>query len=227
MAWALVERARADADATAPSGSKQPGNALADRAGGGEDGHGDARERPARSPLVGREDRGGGRGVRAVGIEQDGDGNGPKNVDLDGLEDLFAARDVRAADEDRRVLQVGRTSREEAAVDQLADVLGRDAAVSEQVVDPGIDGDDGVEDAGLRVGVELEEDRGLHRACGSLRDADEGGRRAAIGIARRSEAALPGSARRTGAWPYPSGRGLPAAVGWPFMARSMESLVAS
>ena len=52
-------------------------------------------------------------------------------------------------------------SGEEGPVDQVADRLGPDPAVAEQVVDPRVDRHHAVEDARLGVGVELDQDRGL------------------------------------------------------------------
>ena len=49
-------------------------------------------------------------------------------------------------------------AREDRAVDQALHLLRLDAAVAEDFVGPGIDGDDAVEDAGVRVAVELDED---------------------------------------------------------------------
>ena len=51
-----------------------------------------------------------------------------------------------------------RPAGEDRAVDKTLDLLGFDAAVLQQPIDAAIGGDDGVEDAGVRIGVELEED---------------------------------------------------------------------
>ena len=60
-----------------------------------------------------------------------------------------------------RCVQVLRPAREDGAVDHVADLLRLDAAVAEHLVGTGIDGHDAVEDAGVRVAVELDEDFAL------------------------------------------------------------------
>ena len=70
-ACGAVELSRADGDLGALAG-QQAGDALADGPGGAEHGRPEPLERAAQ-PLDGREHGGGGRGVGAVGVEQDGD----------------------------------------------------------------------------------------------------------------------------------------------------------
>ena len=53
-------------------------------------------------------------------------------------------------------------------MDEVADRLGRDPAVAEQVIDARVDRDHAVEDARLRVDVELDQDRGLGVASGMI-----------------------------------------------------------
>src|SRR5207248_1475487 len=76
----------------------------------------------------------------------------------------LARRHVAAADEQRRALQVRGAAREDGAVNQVAHLLRLDGAVAEEHVGAGVDGDDPVEGARLRVAVELDEDFALvHR----------------------------------------------------------------
>jgi hypothetical protein len=104
--------------------------------------------------------RGGRRGVRAVGVEHARHLQAVlRDHRLANLgEHLFAGSHVRAAHEDRGAVQVLRPAGEDAALDEVADLLRRDAAVGEDVFGPRVHGHDAVEDARLRVGVELEED---------------------------------------------------------------------
>ena len=69
-------------------------------------------------------------------------------------EELFAGGHVAATDEDRRPVQVLRTARENGPVDQVAHLFRLDVAVTENLVGPGVDGHDPIEDARLGVGVE-------------------------------------------------------------------------
>src|SRR5260370_1304493 len=65
---------------------------------------------------------------------------------------------VTAADEKRRAGQILRPTREDGPVYHVAHLLRPDVAVAEHFVGAGVDGDDAVEDAGLRVGIELDQD---------------------------------------------------------------------
>ncbi len=69
-------------------------------------------------------------------------------------------RHVRPSDEDRRPSEVGAPSGEEGPVDEVSDRLGLDPPVAEQVIDPRIHGHHAIEDARLRVGIELDQDGG-------------------------------------------------------------------
>ena len=128
-----------------------------------------------------------------------------------------------------------RPAREDAPVDQRHHVLGRDAAVAEQLLDAGIDGDDAVEDARLRVGVELDEDRGFvghgdrEQECGDA-DARDAERRTACYLR------ISAHSRHSASWRYFGQNGclavsflamISSIFGSPFMARLMASLVAS
>jgi hypothetical protein len=63
------------------------------------------------------------------------------------------------------VLQILGRSREERSINQIAHLLRLDAAVPQQMFDAGIHCHDRVEDARLRIGVELEQDS-LRAHCG-------------------------------------------------------------
>src|SRR5205823_13309443 len=69
---------------------------------------------------------------------------------------LSPGRAVRPADEDRRPMKVFRPPREDAAVHEFADILRPHAAVAENLRRPRIDRHHAIEDARLRVGVELQ-----------------------------------------------------------------------
>ena len=58
-------------------------------------------------------------------------------------------------------------AREDGAVDEVAHLLRLDAAVAEHLVGAGVDGDDAVEDAGVRIAVELDEDGAFVHAADS------------------------------------------------------------
>ena len=102
---------------------------------------------------------GGGRGgVRAVRVEHHRDAHRAEKALARFGEQLLAGGDIGAADEDGRVFQIGRAAREHRAVHEVADGVGLYVAVAQQLVRAGIDRDHGVEDAGLRIGVETEKD---------------------------------------------------------------------
>src|SRR5260370_28802708 len=73
----------------------------------------------------------------------------------------FPGRHVAAADEDSRALEVLRAAREDGAMHQIADLLRPDAAITEYLVRPRIDGHYPVKHAGLGVGIQLDEDLSL------------------------------------------------------------------
>ena len=76
-------------------------------------------------------------------------------------QELLAQRNVAAANEQGRAFQVLRPAREDGSMYQIAHLLGLDAGVAEEVLGAGIDGHNPVEDAGLRIAVELDEDFSL------------------------------------------------------------------
>ena len=80
---------------------------------------------------------------------------GPKKVSFTTLSKPLARGHVGAADEDRGVVQVLRTARENRAVHEVADVLFRDAAAAHDFVGAAVVGDDAIEHAGVGRGVEL------------------------------------------------------------------------
>ena len=65
-------------------------------------------------------------------------------------------------------------AREQGSVDQVANGRRRHSAVAEKVIDARIDRNHGVEDAGLRVDVELNQDLRLLGGHRSVRSAGEG-----------------------------------------------------
>ena len=147
-----IKLARGNANVRAFAG-QQPHDAPADGTGGGQ--HGDRRS-VERHMLSRTEHGGGGRRVRAVRIEHHRHAHRPEKALARFGEQLLAGRDVAAADEHGRVLQIGRAAREHRAVHEVAHGVGRHAAVPEQLIDARIDRDDAVEHARLRVGVEAE-----------------------------------------------------------------------
>ena len=74
---------------------------------------------------------------------------GPKNDLAHGREQPFAGRHVGAADEDRGVVQVFGSAREDGAVHEIADRVFGDAAVAHDLVGAAVEGDDAIEDAGV------------------------------------------------------------------------------
>jgi hypothetical protein len=97
-------------------------------------------------------------GVGTIRVEHDRDAHGAEEAFARFGEYQLAGSDVGAADENGRVFQIGGTAREHGAVHKVTDGIGRYIAVAEQLIRAGIDRDDGVENARLRVGVETEED---------------------------------------------------------------------
>ena len=116
-----------------------------------EDGDGGCRSnrnvRLALIALLDRQDGGGGRGVAPVGVEQRlRRGTGRRTSMSSAANDRLGGPDVGAADEDGRPGRSLASAGEEEAVDEVADLprAGR-SAVPEQVVDPRVDRDHGVE----------------------------------------------------------------------------------
>ena len=103
-------------------------------------------------------DRGDGRGVRSVRVEHHRDAHRTEERLAHGREQPLAGGHVGAADEDRGVVQILRAAREDRAVHEVADRVLGDAAVAHDFVGAAVVGDDAVEDAGMRRGVELEEE---------------------------------------------------------------------
>ena len=110
--------------------------------------------------FSGSQDGGSGGGVGTVGIEQQGNAHWAEKGFFGGGEQFFARRDIGAADENRRLRQVLRGTGEDRAMDQVADVAGLDVGVLQQAIDARIGGDNRIENAGVRIGVELDEDFG-------------------------------------------------------------------
>ena len=147
-------RARGDGDVGALLAEEGRG-AHADRAGAGEH-HG-----LLALELVGLGEQrhaGRGGGVGAVRIEHHRDAEGAEELLLHRLEQRLALGHVAAADEDRRVLLVLAAAGEDRAVDQCADIVGRDVGVARDAVGAAVIGDHGVEHACVGVGVEQEQE---------------------------------------------------------------------
>src|SRR5881628_3130740 len=96
-------------------------------------------------------------GVRPVRVEHRRHREGLEHRLRRRGEQLLAHRDVRAADEDGGVLQVLGTAREDAAVDQVADVGLDDAAVAHHLVGAAVVGHHPVEHARQPGAVELQQ----------------------------------------------------------------------
>ena len=112
-------------------------------------------------------------GVRAVGVEHDRRAERVEEELLRGGEDRLAVADLRAPDPEGGAGQALRTAREHRALDDVGEVVGRDPGVGDDDVDLGVVGRDGVERAGVGVGVQLDQDP-LHegsslRGSGKLR----------------------------------------------------------
>ena len=115
--------------------------------------------RPCTSPAAccSFDDGGDGRRVRPVRVEHDRHAHRAEERLAHGGEQPLAGGHVGAADEDRGVVQVLRTAREDRAVHEIADRVFGHAAVAHDLVGAAVVGDDAVEDAGVRRGVELQE----------------------------------------------------------------------
>lgn len=131
-------------------GGEEPGDAKADGTGAGEDGGVGVFEHLV---LHGADDGGGGGGITAVGVHHDRDAHRAEEGAVHFTEKIFALGDVAAADEDGRAGEIFDAAGEDGAMDEAADFGRFDVAVSEEVIDAGVDGDDRVEGAGVTVGV--------------------------------------------------------------------------
>ncbi len=89
--------------------------------------------------------------------------NGPKNVFVTFSSTASPAATFEPPMKRAVADEVGRAPREQGPVNQVANVLRRHAAVPEQMLDTRIHGHHAVEDAGLRIGVELDQDLGFHQ----------------------------------------------------------------
>ncbi len=131
--------ARSNADFRTVAG-KQPHDSPPDRSGRGQHGHGNAAQGTLALPspkgrgfyvLASTEYGGRGGCVGAVGIEQHGDAHRTEKAVAYLGEQLLAGGDVRTANENGGVLQLGRTARKHRAVDQIANGVGFHAAVAQ------------------------------------------------------------------------------------------------
>ena len=138
----------------APSRQKL-GYALTDRAGSAQDEGLAARQIDM---LFGCQDGGRRRRVGAVGIHHHRNAHRTEKDAAHFVEESLPLFDVAAPDEDRGMLQVGRTARKDRAVDEPLHVLDRDAAVAEQLLHSGIDRHHAVKHAGERIGIEVDQD---------------------------------------------------------------------
>ena len=62
-------------------------------------------------------------------------------------------------------------------MNQIPNIIGVDSAMSQKMIDTGVNGDHGVEDAGLGVGIELQQDGRLHRIKPALSERVGGSRK--------------------------------------------------
>ena len=120
-------------------------------------------------PARGADGRGRG-GIRAIRVQHDRNAQTVlRNEVLAHLhEHRFARRDIGAADEDCRSVELLGPACENAAVNESHHVLRRDAAIAEDVLHAGIDCDNAIEHAGEGICVELDQDGGFvgHRCRG-------------------------------------------------------------
>ncbi len=97
-----------------------------------------------------------GGGVRSVRVEHDGDAHRAEEGLAHGGEEPLAGGHVGAADEDRRVAKVFRTSGKDRAVHEIPDGIFRDAPIAHHLVGASVVGDNAVEDAGVGRAVQLQ-----------------------------------------------------------------------
>src|SRR5262245_25512517 len=70
----------------------------------------------------------------------------------------LACRHIAATNEDGRALQILRPARENRAVHQVAKLLRPDSSIAEDFIRPGVNCHHSVKNAGLRIGIQLNED---------------------------------------------------------------------
>jgi hypothetical protein len=163
----------------------------------------------------------GGRRVRAARIEQHGYPHRPEEALPHRSEDLLAAVHAAAPDENRGALQRIPAARENRAVDEVAHSARLHAAVGEHVLRASVHRHDPVEDAGVRVAVELDQDLRL------LAHEDLAGVGPVGDEARPHLAAAEGYAPMNGCFALSFPAIIVSALGSPFIARAIDSLVAS
>jgi hypothetical protein len=215
-----------------PLSGEQQSDALPDRPGSAEDEGPRLLER--QMPAGGTDGRRGG-GVSAVGVEQHGDAQaigGDHGLDRLG-EEAFAGRDIAAADEQGGAFEVARMAREDGTVDQPGDLLGLDAAIAEQLVGAGVNGDHAIKDAGVRIAVELDEDSALFHDWGVPQRCSMG-RMGQMGRISQHPSHLSHPSHQpirhfgeNGCFTLSFWDRISSMRGSPFMARAMASLVAS
>src|SRR6266571_673149 len=168
--------------------------------------------------------RGDRRGVRPVRVEHRRHREGLEHRLRRRGEQLLAHRDVRAADEDRGVLQVLGTAREDAAVDQVADIGLDDAAVV---------GHDPVEHARQPGAVELQQQLTHQDSCSTMKPCKV--RKAVEGRQPRPSTWHSGDCPRDQPLSAPPANGCDAVFAWeitwstfgcPLRARSIDSFTA-
>ncbi len=76
-------------------------------------------------------------------------------------QELLPRAHVVAADKDGRSLEILGAARKNGAMDQVAHLLRPDTAVTENFVGTGVKRDDSIEDARLRIAIELNQDFSL------------------------------------------------------------------
>jgi hypothetical protein len=107
--------------------------------------------------LTGDTHRSRGRRIRPIGIEQHRDAH-PCWWDhrLEGhITQFLGGGDIGAANKQSGSMEVFGPTSEDRSVNQGGDLLGFDAPIREQFVNPRINGDDAIKNAGMRVTIEL------------------------------------------------------------------------
>ncbi len=135
---------------------EEAGSALTYRAGSREDD--DLLSLQVTERLFDFHHCGHGGGVGPVRVEHDRDLERLEQRILRHREELLACRHVAAADPDRRVVKILHAAREDAAVNQIADVRFGHATIAHDDVGAGIIGDDLIEYAGEAGAIELEQE---------------------------------------------------------------------
>jgi hypothetical protein len=109
--------------------------------------------------VAGRGQHGGrSRGVGAAGVQQNRDAHRAEKHPCHFLQQSLARRDIRPADENRRLMQILGAPSEDGPMHQIAHLIRLDARILQQVIHPGIDRDHGVKNAAVRVGIQLDQD---------------------------------------------------------------------